>query len=592
MTQPDTEIALQRLVMALVGGLAGLATWYFGELADTMLHRPRLYLFTVSLVMGGFTILLGIIGPLGWLRALAGALGLAALVAGLLTWATLRFDTLEPFFDSGLPLVAMALLFFIGTPFVSAGLQRRGGVVDYPLLFDTAWAILVRYLAAWLFTGVAWALVFLSNALFEIAGVTVIEDLLDIDPVPFALTGMFLGLAIAIMHELRAYVSPFLVLRLFRVILPVLTAVVGVFLAALPLRGLDRLFGELSVAATLMAVTIAAITLITSTLDRNSEEEARAAALRWGARIMCLMLPFLTAAAAWAVWLRVDAYGWTPERVAAALSAALLLGYAGLYAVSVVTPGWGARIRQVNLAMALVVLALAALWLTPAIHAEAISTRSQLARFEAGKVAADDLALWELKDDWGRAGEAGLARLRDLAASQEHAQASDLAAALIRLDAAASRYEFDRDKDTPPADEAELARLLVQIRVYPEGQSVSTGELATLQPFALDWLRTNCPRADEVGPGCVMILADLDPHKAGDEGILLQRTASAAGLSVNALTRIDGRLAVGRDLYDDVGGAPLAGRQDALLQAMKTGEIGLQPSGIRMITLGGTSVIP
>lgn len=592
MTQPDTEIALQRLVMALVGALAGLATWYFGELADTMFHRPRLYLFTVSFVMGGFTILLGIIGPLGWVRALAGALGLAALVSGLLTWATLRFDMLEPFFDSGLPLLAMALLLFIGTPFVSAGLQRRGGVVDYPLLFDTAWTILVRYLAAWLFTGVAWALVFLSNALFEIVGVSVIEDLLDIDPVPFALTGLFLGLAIAIMHELRAFVSPFLVLRLFRVILPVLTVVVGVFLVALPIRGLDRLFGNLSVAATLMAVTIAAITLITSTLDRNSEEEAQAAALRWSARIMCLMLPFLTAAAAWAVWLRVEAYGWTPERIAAALSAALLLGYAGLYALSVVTPGWAARIRQVNLAMALVVLALSALWLTPVVHAEAISTRSQLARFEAGRVTVNDLALWEMKDDWGRAGEAGLARLRDLAASQEQAQGSDLVAALDRLDAASSRFEFDRDKGTPPASAAEMAGLLAQIRVYPEGQSVSTEELATLQPFALDGLRSNCPRADEDGPGCVMILADLDPHKPGEEGLLLQRTASAVGLSVNTLTRVDGHLAVGRDLYDDVAGARLADRQDALLQAMKTGEFNLEPSGIRMITFGGTSVIP
>lgn len=585
MTQPDTEIALQRLVMALVGALAGLATWYFGELADTMFHRPRLYLFTVSFVMGGFTILLGIIGPLGWGRALAGALGLAALVAALLTWATLRFDTLEPFFDSGLPLVAMALLFFIGTPFVSAGLQRRGGVVDYPLLFDTAWAILVRYLAAWLFTGVAWALVFLSNALFEIVGVTAIEDVLDIDPVPFALTGLFLGLAIAIMHELRAYVSPFLVLRLFRVILPVLTVVVGVFLVALPLRGLDRLFGELSVAATLMAVTIAAITLITSTLDRNSEEEAQAAALRWGARIMCLMLPFLTAAAAWAVWLRVEAYGWTPERVAAALSAALLLGYAGLYALSVVTPGWAARIRQVNLAMALVVLALSALWLTPVIHAEAISTRSQLARFEAGEVSASDLALWEMKGDWGRAGAAGLAQLRGRAGDEE------LVAALERLDGATSRYEFEQAQDNPTT-KAELGDILALLKVYPEGQSVSMAELESLPPVVLNELATSCLRAGEDGPGCVMVLADLDPYRPGDEGILLQRMEGERSLIVTELSRRDGQLRTGRVLYADVTGAQLGAQADEILKALAAGEIDIRPSGIRMITLGGTSVIP
>ena len=587
MTQTETQTALQRLALALVGAMAGLAAWFFGEMADTMFHNPRLFLLSVSFVMGGFALFLGIVGPLGWTRALAGAMGLAALVSGLLTWATFRFDTLEPFFDSGLPIAAMGLLLVIGTPFVSAGLQRRGGVLDYPLLFDTAWAILVRYMAAWLFTGVAWALVFLSNALLEIVGVTVIEDVLEIDPVPFALTGLFLGLAIAIMHELRAYVSPFLVLRLFRVILPVLTLVVAVFLVALPLRGLFGLFGDLSVAATLMAVTIAAITLVTSALDRGPEDEAQAAAMRWGARIMCLMLPFLAAAAAWAVWLRVAAYGWTPERLAAGLSAGLLLGYAVLYALSVLTPDWAARIRKVNLAMALVVLALAALWLTPVIQAEAISTRSQLARYEAGEVAVEDLALWEMKDDWGRAGMAGLTRLRDMAAAGDDA----LAAALDRLDSATSRYAFEQAPETPTT-EAEIADVLALLAVYPEGQEISRTELATLSPDVLDQLAKSCTLGDAEGPGCAVVLADLDPYREGEEGILLQRTQGQRRLIVTGLSRVDGALRTGRDLYADVTGVQLGVQVDQMLKSLAAGDIVIQPSGRQMITLGGTSVIP
>ena len=99
MTQPDTRSALQRLALALVGACGGLAAWYLSELAARMVEQPRLFLFLVSFVMGGFAALLGIIGPLTWPRALLGALGLASVVAGLLSLSTLRFDAalVDPF---------------------------------------------------------------------------------------------------------------------------------------------------------------------------------------------------------------------------------------------------------------------------------------------------------------------------------------------------------------------------------------------------------------------------------------------------------------------------------------------------------------
>ena len=80
----------------------------------------------------------------------------------------------------------------------------------------------------------------------------IISDLLDIDGVPFVLTGLVLGLAIAVVNELSDYVSPYLILQLLRLLLPVLVVVMAVFIVALPFRGLSGLFGGLSAAATLM----------------------------------------------------------------------------------------------------------------------------------------------------------------------------------------------------------------------------------------------------------------------------------------------------------------------------------------------------
>lgn len=591
MTDADST-GVNRGIMALVGAVAGAAAWYFVEIAEDVMTNPRLYLFSVTAVMGFFAILLGLKGPLGWARAALGAAALALLAAGLIVWASLRFDDLETFFDTPLHVLALFLLLFIGTPFISAGLQRRGGARNYALLFDTAWALLVRYLAGWLFVAVVWGIVYLSDTLLRLVGVTVIQDLIGVDPVPFALTGLFLGLALAVMHELREYISPFLVLRLFRILLPAVVVVVGVFLIALVLRGMVSLIGNLSVAATLMAVAIAAITLITSSMDRADEEAAQVPLMAWSARIMSGMLVPLTLAAAWCVWLRVEQYGWTPDRVAAALSALVLVVYALAYGVSVLRAGWGGRIRQVNLGMALAVLALSVLWLTPAIHAEAISTRSQIARFEAGRLEVARLPLWNMKDGWGRAGTAGLARLRALAEAGTHPEAEALQARLARLNAADTRYDFERMEGPEAASPADVETVLGALVVLPEGQNVSRDDLAALPAQTLKTVRRGCALGGEEQPGCVLVLTDLKPFEPGEEGVFLVLQDAGARVEVMSVRREEAGLSLVRSLFADLTGVQLRSQVTALKQAMASGDIRIVPTGIDMIAIGGVRILP
>ncbi|MEY8837405.1 DUF4153 domain-containing protein, partial [Cribrihabitans sp. XS_ASV171] len=120
----------------------------------------------------------------------------------------------------------------------------------------------------------------------ELVEIDLLEKLFRTDWLAFALSGAVLGLALAVLHELRDRLSPFLVLRLTRLLVPVLLAVVAVFLVALPLRGLSRLFGEFSSAGTLMSVTIAAITLISTALDRDRAHEVESPGLRLATRIL------------------------------------------------------------------------------------------------------------------------------------------------------------------------------------------------------------------------------------------------------------------------------------------------------------------
>ncbi len=109
-------------------------------------------------------------------------------------------------------------------PFLIAALGPVGNWRDYPELFNQSWNIVVRYVAAWLFMGLFWAVLLLSNELFGIIGLEILDDLLDIAPVPYVLSGLVLGLALAVVNELSEYVSPYLILRLLRLLLPLVSA--------------------------------------------------------------------------------------------------------------------------------------------------------------------------------------------------------------------------------------------------------------------------------------------------------------------------------------------------------------------------------
>jgi len=511
--------ALGRLSMAVVGALAGLAMWALSDvLPDLLTDRPRLYLFLSALAWALFAAWLAMAGPLRLPRAGELAAALALPVAGLLTWASLRFDTTEAFFRTGHPLVSFLLLTALPLPFLIAH-RRAGRWNDYALLFQHSWNIVVRFAAAWLFVGVVWGVVLLSDALLKLVGIDTIEWLLEQEVVPYLLTGVTLGLALAVVNELSDYVSPYLVLRLLRLLLPVVLVVVVIFLAALPLRGLSNLFGEFSAAATLLAMAMGALTLVTTALDADDDAAVKNAAMRLAAQLLALLIPALAVLAGEAIRIRVAQYGWSPDRLAAATIAAVVLGYGLAYALSVLSRrNWAGRIRQANIVMALLVLLLALAWLTPLIDPQRLATAHQVARFRDGAVSARELDLWTIGREWGRAGRAGIDRL---AAMTDHPEAALLAERLAALETASSRYAFERQ--SAEADSGALiAAIRAKLPVRPEGASLPEGLLENLRKWELEELSRACGRATPAGnPGCVLLRVELSDATAGEEAVLV-----------------------------------------------------------------------
>jgi hypothetical protein len=183
-----------------------------------------------------------------------------------------------------------------------------------------------------------------------------------------------------------------------------------------------------------------------------------------------------------------------------------------VYAVSVLRRGaWMERIRQGNIRMALGIIGLAALWLTPVLNAERISAKDQLARFDAGTTKVEALDLYALRS-WGKPGAEAVAALE--ARAKEPGQEA-LAAALAG------------ETGGPVLDRAALvAQVAAAMPVQP---ATATGTrdtlLAEVDDYMLqDWVQV-CAQVLETGkPGCLMVVADLLPDRPGEEAMLfLQR---------------------------------------------------------------------
>lgn len=528
MTKADRQAALGRLGLGAVGALAGFSFYLLVDvLPDLLDQSPRLLLFLTALAGSFFTAFLALVGPVRVRPALVFAAAQAVAVAALVTWPSLRFDTLDEMLRRAPLWAAGLVLILVPLPFAMAA-AREGNWRDYAALFQHSWDVVVRYAAAFVFVGLAWGVVALSDTVLQLVGLDLIERLLEVDAMPYLLTGALLGVALAVVNELSDYVSAFLVLRLLRLLLPAVLVVVAVFVAAVPFRGLEQLFGTVSVAATLMAMAIGATTLVTTALDADDSRAVQTPMMRVAVQLMAVLLPPLGAMAAVAIWIRVDQYGLSPDRLAAAAVAALVLAYGLSYTLAVLRRGdWAGRIRAANVRLALGLMGLAALWLTPVLNPQRIATAHQVARFEAGLVRVDQLDLWTLGHDWGRAGVEGLERL---AALDDHPQAEALAQALARLETSTSRFGFERSEDRASLPERREA-LRALLPVYPEGAEVPAGAFEQAFDGLADWrieeLEQGCALQTPAGrPGCLVLVTDLTDLRPGAEVVFVAVTPS------------------------------------------------------------------
>ncbi len=380
-----------------------------------------------------------VIGALGALRPLTLAIwtGVAVVVtASLGVYEVYRIgDELN---RSNMPygplIVVIPALLFVAHHLVAAGDEARKWIAPYERYFDLGWRHGAQLALACLFTGAFWAVLMLGAALFNLIGIALLSEIFRESW--FALPATFAVFAAAIhLTDLRAGLvrgARALGLALLSWLLPAMAGLAAAFFLALPFTGLEPLWATR--AAALILICSAAVLVVLINASYQDGQNPPGAILRWSARLASVLLTPLAVLAAYALYLRIDQYGLTPERVFAV--AVLIVGFC--YAVSYLAAAfwreWMKPLERGNIAAAVVLLLVAVAVFSPFADPARMSVSDQVSRLESGRTAPEHFDLVFLRFDGGRYGNEVLQRLRDDRSSETAIALSDRAREVLALE--------------------------------------------------------------------------------------------------------------------------------------------------------------
>ncbi|AJP74464.1 hypothetical protein TS85_11825 [Sphingomonas hengshuiensis] len=570
MEEPAKPWPLRPVLLAVIGLGAGLlAHLILGKAYATLSARDASLLTGVLLgaVLTGFTLERRL-----WWASIVFALVMAVVGALVLYWNGSPGGWSA---GEGWRMVSLALAVAIAAPLFQAARDEGTVRTPYPVVHDHAWTNIVLWCACWLFVAIVFAMTWLLASLFLLIKIEFLRELLEKNWFWRALIGAAFGAGLGVLRENDGVVRLLqrVVATVLGVLAPVLAVGLVLFLLALPFTGLNALWDATSATTPiLLSCAIGALILANAVIGNAPEQEKRFPLLRFGAMALAATILPLAVLATIAIALRTGQYGFTPQRLWAIVFVAIACLYGAAYWVALAWGrlNWGARVRPLNLALAFLVCGVALVLATPLVSFNAISTRDQVARLEAGKLTPETFDWRALAYDFGEPGRAALAKLRGSANAEIRRRAMQATEAPNRWGVAESM---------PPR--ADLAK---RIRVLPAGSPPIPDAL-------LDYLaQARCGVAQEWG--CTVVLL------GADSALLLRDSCFGSRFGrlcddTDSLRQADGKwnLEASRELRisvapDDAAKARVAAQK----QAYAAGQIEVRKVERRQVFVGGQPV--
>lgn len=449
------------MVYLAVGLLQGLTLWMASESwPHGIIWRSLCSALIVLVVVGGWQLqmLWGQLREADRWKLLLPAI---LLPAALAAWLAVQFDQPRWYhFDEAtgtLLLWSQLALAYILTPFIQARDPAHRWRFDYSALYRHAWNNGLLLFMAFVMLGVFWLLIWLWAGLFSMLGVDRFKRLFSSSGFVWVASATVIAAGLRIGQERGQVIDALrnVLQAMCRFLLPLTVVILLLFVVFLPFTGLAPLWATRHATPILLALVFAHIALLNGVVQDGLQTSHYPRPLRLLADASALCLPLLAGLAMHALWLRIDQYGLTPDRVLAALLAlvALVHGLALVRAVLQRDPAWLSGLRQSNPPLALFAAGLLVLVHVPALSPLQLSAANQYQRLLDARLPAERTDLGALRFQLGEPGRRYLQALREELGKpwEDEALRIRLQADLQRLDSADHYWAWRREQEVAAA---------------------------------------------------------------------------------------------------------------------------------------------
>lgn len=347
----------------------------------------------------------------------------------------------------------------------------------YKALHDVAWRNTIKLLTAGLFVGLFWAALALLAGLFKILNINFFADLISNRYFAYPATTLSFGLGLSLYAAKEEALSEFkrATLQVLGWLLPLVSMILIGFATALLFTGLSTLWST-GYATNLMLCLMGLMVLLFNAAFQEGNQPDYPAWFLKLTQLGLVAMPIYSLLSLYAIYLRIQQYGWTADRVWALVLVVLASLYAWGYALGALQTfkrqsPWMSLAKRVNIFAAFSIMCLLMALHSPLLNPARIAVESQVHRLLAGKISAEQFDYNYLRFEGRRYGDQALQALSKL---QQHADA-----ATIREKAIATLKQKYQTFSAPAPHSTDAFKSA--FNVYPAGQTVQASLLLAIQ---------------------------------------------------------------------------------------------------------------
>ena len=465
----------------------------------------------------------------------------------------------EVFMFYGWRLLLMAML---ALPWIQYSLHVSREQARYPHFYRQLWLNALTLLIVFVANGLFWLVLLLWSEMFKLVGIPFFSTLFfDTDWFGYVAFGLITALAVVLARTQSRLVTAVQKLLTFIAtgLLPLVALLALMFILTLPFTGLEAISQRVSAAGLMSTLTLLLLLLMAIVREPQKEALPYPGALRYLIKCSLIVAPIYMLIAGWSLWVRIQQYGWTPERLYGVLVVVVLLVWSFGYLASILRRGRNPLELQgpVILGVSLLALGLLVLLSSPVIDAWRISVNSHMGLYHSGKIKPDQVSLYML-DHSGKPGRAALEALqKDVAFNQDSKRRRDLNSLL----------QGRRD----PVKELSATQLVSKVVIAPGSQKPDDAFWAFVKTQG--YRITSCAEQN----ACVLVSQDLNAD--GHPEQVLYAFGDGESLVFGMQKNKWDLLAVAR--------LPEGFNKDKLLHAVANQQLGSAPRIWRDITIDG-----